>query len=404
MTISTMFTSAATILSKRIETLRIAEAGLISISKSFGDPDGYKVEVFDTPIPKSCVPIKKSDCMLFPNKSDDDSYTIHGVHVSDTTNGRNENDNSRPPLVLLHGYCNAGLYFYRNLNGLRKHFRSVYSLDMFGWGLSSRPKFKTVENTIENAEDVFVESLEAWRKVHKIEKMILAGHSMGGYFSVAYCEKYPERVDRLILISPVGVPHLEGEHEIKTTSFTARALFSLAKTFWRNNITPGSFIRSLSEFRGRDLVRRYVNGRIPAITSEEEKKVLCEYMYTNNILPGSGEYALNRVLKPIAYARKPTVDRIPKLRVRDISFIYGINDWMDPSGGADVQKICEEMGEKAPNVDVYTVRNAGHLMFLENSEEFNSAMIVADNGVIPVGSPTPKKFDPSAYNPPRFNS
>merc|ERR1712232_716971 len=112
-------------------------------------------------------------------------------------------------------------------------------------------------------------SLKVWRLGAKFikEKMILAGHSMGGYFSVAYCEKYPERVDRLILISPVGVPHLEGEHEIKTTSFTARALFSLAKTFWRNNITPGSFIRSLSEFRGRDLVRRYVNGRIPAITS-----------------------------------------------------------------------------------------------------------------------------------------
>jgi len=403
MTLAALFTSAATTLAKRIETLRTAEAGLVSLTKNFGNPEDYHIEVFDTLIPKSCVPIKKSDCMLCPDKNDDDNYIIHAVRVTDTSKDGKDEIPRRAPLVLMHGYCNAALYFYRNLNGLRKHFQSVYSIDMFGWGLSSRPKFKTTDNTIESAEDVFVESLEAWRRVNKIEKMTLAGHSMGGYFSVAYCEKYPQRVDRLILISPVGVPHLDGEHEIATTSFTARAFFSLAKTFWKNNITPGSFIRSLSEYRGRDLVRRYINGRIPAITSEEEKEVLCEYMYTNNILPGSGEYALNRVLKPIAYARKPTVDRIPKLKVSNVTFIYGLNDWMDPSGGADVQNKCEEIGEQAPNVDVYTVRNAGHLMFLENWEEFNSAMIVADNGVIPTGSPTPKKYDASTYSAPRFN-
>ena len=36
--------------------------------------------------------------------------------------------------------------------------------------------------------------------------MILAGHSFGGYMSVAYTEKYPQHVDKLILLSPVGVP------------------------------------------------------------------------------------------------------------------------------------------------------------------------------------------------------
>lgn len=406
MTFSSFFTSASSILSKRIETLRAAEAGLVSLSKTFGGSEGYNIEVFDTRIPKSCVPIQKSKCMLWceDDAKGDDTYTIHGVRLtpSETANTKNDKNVNRPPLVLLHGYCNAALYFYRNLNGLREHFQTVYSLDMFGWGLSSRPTFKTTDNTVESAEDVFVESLEAWRKANRIEKMILAGHSMGGYFVVAYCEKYPERVERLMLISPVGVPHLEGEHEISSPSLRARMMFGLAKTLWRNNITPGSFIRSLTEYRGRSFVRWYVDRRLPAITSEDEKEVLCEYMYTNNILPGSGEYALNRVLKPIAYARKPTINRIPKLKIPNISFIYGINDWMDPTGGAEVQQKCKEMGEGAPNVDVYTVRHAGHLMFLENWEEFNAAMIVADDGVLRPGLPTPKKFDASTYKPPRF--
>ena len=51
-----------------------------------------------------------------------------------------------------------------------------------------------------------MESLEYWRAANKIEKMVLAGHSMGGYLSVAYCEKYPQRVDRLLLLSPAGIP------------------------------------------------------------------------------------------------------------------------------------------------------------------------------------------------------
>ena len=35
---------------------------------------------------------------------------------------------------------------------------------------------------------------------------ILAGHSLGGYLSTQYVLKHPENIDKLILLSPVGVP------------------------------------------------------------------------------------------------------------------------------------------------------------------------------------------------------
>ena len=38
-----------------------------------------------------------------------------------------------------------------------------------------------------------------------LEKIVLLGHSMGGYLSCRYALKYPENVERLILVSPVGV-------------------------------------------------------------------------------------------------------------------------------------------------------------------------------------------------------
>ena len=188
------------------------------------------------------------------NATDAESnYSLHGVKV---VNKRLSEDdpappstattaNSKPaPLVLLHGYANGSLYFYRNLMGLSHHFGSIYALDMLGWGLSSRPKFDLLtadDDTIKNndsininddddkvsietkrkvtsAESFFVESLESWRQHHNLPKMTLAGHSMGGYLSVAYAERYPQHVERLILISPVGVPERQEEDDSKINS------------------------------------------------------------------------------------------------------------------------------------------------------------------------------------------
>lgn len=39
--------------------------------------------------------------------------------------------------------------------------------------------------------------------MNRVEKMTLCGHSLGGYMGVAYAEKYPERLERLVLVSPV---------------------------------------------------------------------------------------------------------------------------------------------------------------------------------------------------------
>lgn len=121
-----------------------------------------------------------------------------------------------PPAVILHGY-GAGLgFFFLNFLSLAqwagRRGSSVYALDWLGMGRSARVPFSVkakrddLPGRVSEAESFFVDSLEQWRIKMGLEKMTLIGHSLGAYFSTVYALKYPTRVNRLVLLSPAGVP------------------------------------------------------------------------------------------------------------------------------------------------------------------------------------------------------
>lgn len=302
---------------------------------------------------------------------------------------------------------NGGAYFYRNLMGLSRYFPKIYALDQLGWGLSSRPSFQAPKTnseaeSVKAAEDFFVESLEAWRKENKIESMILAGHSMGGYLSVAYSERYPQHVDRLILISPMGVPEETPEVLKEREKRYSGWRYRMFQGFFHGlfpHYTAGDLLRSLPEKKGRDWIGQYISRRLPAITDGDEQQKLADYLYLNNALPGSGEYCLPKLLKPSVFGRHPLQHRIPALKVKSCSFLYGESDWMDINGGLFVEQACTQqrlLGQKAPDIDVYQVSRAGHLLMLDNYEEFNNGVVMAVGDVhkLVEDAPRPSKLRP----------
>lgn len=421
-------------ITNRLDALRTAESKLLEYAKTRfmqnnSGPDmsesNIRFELFDTPIDIPSVIRRHDDAsgpgnrvaMVIPELSKEEDLqklSIHGIKV---TNDQLNNKSLPPPLVLLHGYANGSLYFYRNFMGLSKYFGTVCALDMLGWGLSSRPKFDLVSSpssddlssslssslddstaATRNAESFFVESLESWRVKHNLSKITLAGHSMGGYIATAYAERYPNRVHKLILLSPVGVPHPPSIEEQRTmmsnVPFYVRYMFKMVRyLFDSHGITPGDFLRSLPSYKSREFVDSYINRRLPAITDLDERSVLGEYLYQNSMLPGSGEYCLTDILTSSAHARMPLVERILNLAADndddglEVHTIYGERDWMDYTGGFDAQRLCNARrvewetngrnGQAPPRVFVHGIQDAGHLLMLDNNEAFNFAVIQA---------------------------
>ncbi|KAG0050848.1 hypothetical protein BGZ83_004405, partial [Gryganskiella cystojenkinii] len=253
-------------------------------------------------------------------------------------------------IVVCHGYGAGLAFFFRNYLSLSQIPNSkIYAIDWLGMGGSSRPDFKfkhssktSVQQVVKDSEDFFIEGLEEWREIQNIEKMVLVGHSLGGYLSTAYALKYPHRVEKLILVSPVGIPEnpeaqqaplptppqqQQSSPPSSTTSpNTARSpqesarpappapsswVRKLAMGAWERNITPQSIMRFTGPF-GPSLVAAYTSRRF-AHLEEDEQRDLNNYIYHISSKSGSGEYALATILAPGAYARWPLMDRLKDL-------------------------------------------------------------------------------------------
>ncbi|CAG8502699.1 2798_t:CDS:2 [Ambispora gerdemannii] len=291
---------------------------------------------------------------------------------TDNISEDNQSSKNLKHLVMCHGF-GAGLgFFYRNYHGLSQvpGWR-IYSIDWLGMGRSSRPRFNIIANSldesVEQAENFFVDSLEKWREIHKIEKMTLLGHSLGGYFSAVYALKYPKRVERLLLVSPVGIPinpYKDKNSEIKTPG--GRRVPGWIVRLWNANITPQSVLRWTGPF-GPSLVSRYTSQRF-AYLEEQDRIDLHDYIYHISLAPGSGEYALSKILAPGAFARKPLIHRLSQLKM-PTTFLYGENDWMD-------YRAAEEAATTmSVPTKVIRIPRAGHHLYLDNPPDFDKAVV-----------------------------
>ncbi|XP_057729956.1 probable 1-acylglycerol-3-phosphate O-acyltransferase [Arachis stenosperma] len=276
-----------------------------------------------------------------------------------------------PTLVMVHGYAASQGFFFRNFDALANHFR-VIAVDQLGWGGSSRPDF-TCRST-EETETWFIDSFEEWRKAKNLSNFILLGHSFGGYVAAKYALKHPEHVKQLILVGPAGFTSESDPKAEFIMKFRATWKGAVMNHLWESNFTPLKIVRGLGPW-GPNMVRRYTGMRFGTraqgeILTEEESRLLTDYMYHVSAAKASGELCLKYIFKFGAFPRIPLFHSASEWKV-PTTFIYGFDDWMNYEGAQEARKDM-----KVP-CEIIRVPQGGHFVFIDNPSGFHSAVLYA---------------------------
>jgi proline iminopeptidase len=129
-----------------------------------------------------------------------DDGTRLGVHVADGPGA---------PLLAVPGGPMLDSAYLRDLGGLAQH-RAWARLDLRGTGSSDTPGDPASYRCDRQVDDV-----EAVRRHLGLERLDLLGHSAGANLVYRYAERHPERVGRLLLVTPsprgVGVDPQDDE-------------------------------------------------------------------------------------------------------------------------------------------------------------------------------------------------
>jgi pimeloyl-ACP methyl ester carboxylesterase len=105
-----------------------------------------------------------------------------------------ESNGRGPALLLTHGFAGSSL-MWRGQVGTLSKAHELITWDLRGHGRSDCP-----EDPCAYALDETLSDMKALLDALGHERAIIGGHSLGGYLSLAFYMKYPERVRGLLII------------------------------------------------------------------------------------------------------------------------------------------------------------------------------------------------------------
>jgi pimeloyl-ACP methyl ester carboxylesterase len=282
--------------------------------------------------------------------------------------------------------------------------KRVVLVDWLGMGGSDRPQcgqrpirgfFGSASSswcdsrfTPSQAVDFFVDPFHEWmqasvkqkeditRSSAREDRIVLVGHSLGGYLASQYVLRYSQYhcISKLVLASPVGFPEipknaLRGSH-LPTS-------FRVVDALWSSNITPQQLVRMMGSTRGRRNTKRALKGRIPHL-ADTNSDLLADYLYHITVAAPSGEFAMNSLMEPAAspetmgvFAREPLSRRLVDLEhVDTVKVLFGDHDWMRPNEPSARETLASLQQRRRVEAGVEIVSHAGHHLYLDNPIEF----------------------------------
>lgn len=250
---------------------------------------------------------------------------IHGHRVCYRTAG----EEGRPVIVLVHGIAGSSQTWEEVMPALaREHL--VIAPDLLGHGESAKPR----GDYSLGAHASIVRDLLA---VLGIERVTIAGHSLGGGIAMIFAYQYLERVDRLVLVSSGGLGREVG--------LALRAL-----------CVPGAgpALRLACSAPVRRALRRTPAGRSLALLDT-----------------GDARYAFLRSLRAVLDARGQSIDASDRLyfaRAFPTLIAWGERDRMIPVAHAHAA------AEGMPGSRLALFPTAGHYLHLTHADALAEAI------------------------------
>lgn len=236
-------------------------------------------------------------------------------------------------IVLLHGYLESMLVWSDFVPLLYKQARIV-TLDLPGHGIS----VVTGEvHTMEFLADTVAEALKALG----INRCTLVGHSMGGYVALAFCERHPEMLDGMVLLSSTPNPDTPEKAENRRREI---ALVQAGRKELLARVAPAAGFAEENRERMKD-----------------EIEDLTEQVF---ITEDDGIVALLNGM----IGRKDQNEMLRKTKV-PVLFILGRKDNYIPV------EVAEKMVAGHPEAQVVWLENSGHMGFLEEPEATAAALL-----------------------------
>jgi 2-hydroxymuconate-semialdehyde hydrolase len=244
---------------------------------------------------------------------------------------------SGPPLLLLHGLNGSTFGFRLLMPYLTSRFR-VIALDLMGFGYSDRPQHR--DYSLGAQARLVAGFLDA----RGIPKASVLGHSLGGAVAMHLALEYPERVERLILVSSAS--DSETRRGLRSSRLV-RPLLPVVAAFTVQN----------QRFRRMSLRSACYD---PAFVTPE---MIEGYMAPTRV---RGHL---RALGSLMVDRRKDLPLDPSAISQPVLIIWGAADrWLPAAHG-------ERLRALIPNSRMTVVENAGHLVLEEQPEESAHALV-----------------------------
>lgn len=248
------------------------------------------------------------------------------LHVADS--GRGERC-----VVLVHGYLES-MYVWDDFVPLLAPHVRVVTVDVPGHGVS---QVLGEVHTMEMMADVLHGMLDALG----IGRATFVGHSMGGYISLAFCAKYPERMDGLVLLSSSPCPDDETKRENRRREI---ALVRAGKKDVLAHVAPETGFA----VQNRERLKDYIEDLVEQVHVTEDEGIVA---------------LLGGMIARVDQNAMLRASRVPQL------FILGRRDNYIPVEAA------ERFVADNPQAQVVWLDASGHMGFIEEPERCAAAIL-----------------------------